>query len=594
MANGISSGDNAWRRIAVDAMSEADRAKSANIGSDMNSMINRAIENADNIQRDIDDSIEDAKEAAKPTALDYVNTTLEGFAGIAKAFGSAAGTAGCSSKDGAVSTSGQSQVQMSLDSAINNYNEKNPATVTALQSAVDAATARQAEINKDLPDLEKRLDDFKNTDDKAQYFKDQTTDALTANAKIVDEQNDIIKANETIENQLSDRNLALTSQKADVQQGTEAAEASKAEATEQKGLMQAQITDINGQEVTVKETKEGAIQAYQGAQADVSKYSGEVNDLNSQKGTLEGELNTIKNDTTTYTKTVTETDANGNTTTKTVPDEAKRNAAINAKQAKINEVKGKITTAEANKKAAEERANEAAQQIQVGDQTLAQLAEQKAQAEQTRDNAIAGIQQAVNNITALKQQDTEISANLQNISTNLKNVGTENANAESAVAIVTAANKDINEMQLDNKKVAETAKQTKKELETNVKALTTEKKALDKSLEKANKKLTSASKADGKAEDTKDKGDVAASTTAPTTGTSSTDMVGKYLQDKRFESMGYKANADGTYSKDGKTYIVVGNRLQESMFTLKKPEFPKFSFGGGEYKSKVEATTNEE
>ena len=76
MANGISSGDNAWRRIAVDAMSEADRAKSANIGSDMNSMINRAIENADNIQRAIDDSIEDAKEAAKPTALDYVNTRL--------------------------------------------------------------------------------------------------------------------------------------------------------------------------------------------------------------------------------------------------------------------------------------------------------------------------------------------------------------------------------------------------------------------------------------------------------------------------------------------------------------------------------------
>ncbi len=594
MANGISSGDNAWRRIAVDAMSDADRAKSANIGSDMNSMINRAIENADKIQRDIDDSIEDAKEAAKPTALDYVNTTLEGLAGIAKAFGSAVGTAGFSGKDGAVSTSGQSQVQMSLDSAINNYNEKNPATVTALQSAVDAATARQAEINKDLPNLEKRRETFKDTDDKAQFFKNETTEALKNNADIVDEQNKIIKQNESFESQLLDKNLVLTSQKADVQQGTDAAEASKAEATEQKNSQEIQIKNLEGQNVKVTETKEGAIQAYQGAQADVSKYSGEVNDLNSQKGTLEGELNTIKNDTTTYTKTVTETDANGNTTTKTVPDEAKRKAAITAKQAEIDAVADKITAAEKNKKTAEARANEAAQQIQVGNQTLAQLAEQTAQAEQTRDNAIAGIQQAVNNITALKQQDTEISANLQNISTNLKNVGTENANAESAAAIVTAANKDINEMQLDTQKVAETAKQTKKELDTNIKALTTEKNALDKSLKKANKKLTSASKADGKAEDTKDKGDVAASTTAPTTSTSSTDMMNKYLQDKRFEGMGYKANADGTYSKDGKTYIVVGNRLQESMFTLKKPEFPKLSFGGGDYKSKVEATTNEE
>ncbi len=592
MTNGISSNDGAWRKIAIDAMSDADRAKSANIGSDMNSMIDRALERADEIQRDVDDAVAEAEDAAKPTALDYVNTTLEGLAGIAKAFASVGGTAGYSNKDGAVDTSGQSQVQMTLDSAIKNYNEKNPATITALQSAVDAATARQAEINKDLPELEKKYEDFKNTDDKAQYFKDQTTEALTANAKIVDEQNGIIKANETIENQLSDKNLALTSQKADVQKGTETAEASKSEATEQKGLMQAQITDINGQEVTVKETQEGAIQSYQDAQADVSKYSGEVKDLNSQKGTLEGELSTIQNDTTTYVKTVTETDSNGNTTTKTVPDEQKRSAAITAKKAEINEVKGKITTAEANKKAAEERANEAAEQIQVGDQTLAQLATQKSEAVQARDNAIAGIQQAVDNITALKEKDATLTDNIQNISTNLKNLGTESANAQSAVELVTSANKDINEMQLDSKKVAETAKQTKKELEANIKSLQTEKKALDKSLEKANKKLSSAPKADDKADDTKGK-DGATPATGGATEASSTDMASKYLQDKRFESMGYKANNDGTYSKDGKTYIVVGNRLQEAMFSLKKPEMPRFSFVK-DYKPTVEATTNEE
>ena len=586
MANGISGGANPFKNIAVESNEKIDKLLNdidvKGKGSDIDSLSDAAKERMDEIDRQISELEDGFADAAKPTALEYLSTVMDGLSGITAALGTSMGAAG---KTGA---SDKTSTQSKLDAAIKNYDVNKPETVNALNAELTTAKARSAEITEQLSPLQDQLKDFNATSDKADYFKNQASSVLTDNAKTIDEQNKIIQANVTIENGLKDENIQLTAQKADIQEGTDAAQASKDENTEQKGLMQATIQDINGNEVEVKETKEGAIKNWQAATKEVSNLESTISNLNGELTQLNSDLTKAQN--ASYTKT----DSDGNQ----VEDTAARQSAINKVQGQITAKKQEIDTAQKQKEAKEAEVKQYAQQIQVGEQTLADLSAKKTEATQARDTAINNIQTAVNDLTKLKAKDTEVSSNLTNIAENLKKTTESTGNAQAATQVVEAANKDISAMSLDADKVKEKAKETKKDLEAKINTLTTEQKSLNKSIEKAEAKISKAGKKDEKADATTPDGatvtdnkkDGMISTpdgVVPGTGMPATDnLLGAIAIDKKASAEGYAKNGDGTYTKGGQTYKYDEQKKDFVPIEKSIPERKNF-FGGDDDESIV-------
>lgn len=476
MSNGISDSSASkklFTNLAVETNNRMDDlGEKINIirGSGLDSSVQREIDSQDEIERQLDEDLEAAQDAAKPTALEITSTITEGLANIASAFGQAMGVAGTTKAPSAPTT------QSTLDAAIKAY-DGSPTSVTALNSALQTARARSAEIGTQMEPLNAAITSLDGDfETQSNYFKNQTTEALNTNADEIDAQNKVIASNEHITSQLMATKTDTEAAVAETNTAIETTTQQKDDATVQKNEVTNQITTIDGKSVEVKETTEGAIKDWQTCKNNEQSLS----DNTANKKAALGSANSI--DCTKY-----KTDEKGNQ----VVDKDATKAAEAEKAKKVNTAQKEYQAALKAENDNKEKIKTLEGQIKVGEQTLAELTAQKDKAVEIKETAIANIEKAVSDLTNLQDDKAEKNATLTNIGDNLRKTTASTDGANSAIAVVEQANTQIAGLQLDQKKVEDKAKGTKKELKAQLSALEKEKKSLDKSIEKAENKLGS-------------------------------------------------------------------------------------------------------
>ena len=444
-------------------------------------------------------------EDEKPSALDYITASLTGIAGV---LSSAAplfqGNGGSSNNAGGGGSAGGASAAndpaSKLDSAVAAFEAKpkssqREAVVSAMSDARQALTTVDGEIT-DLENQNAQLargDYSKVMGDLRDGIKEAVNAEKAANTTITDCDNKL----KGIGAEITENGVKITTNglnQAKNKEGQSLADALKENTETKIELTDGSIVTVSqekaGQlaELTERETKapqiEAAISEYnQKATTAATNLTQAENDLRAEEAKpkkIEKEVDDGKGGK----KKVKEDNPNRSEST---INKLKEDIKTYEKQKKENEKleKDKIKEKEANDKAIADLKGK----IKIGDQTLAQLEETKAQAETDRDAAVAQKNELVTQFAGYIDEAATLKSNNVALKENETNVQSFGDETKSKLADVIVAQEDLSKFTVDADEAKATAA---KQIDTNkgkIKDLTDKKDKLESSINKANSSL---------------------------------------------------------------------------------------------------------
>lgn len=455
----------------------------------------------DEVERTITD--DDGGETEKPSALDYITASLTGIAGVLSSAaplfqgnGSSSDNAGGGSAGGA---SAANDPASKLDSAVAAFEAKSKSSQReAVVSAMSDARQALTTVDGEITDLENQ---------NAQLAKDDYS-------KVMGDLRDGIKeavnaekaANTTIEDcnsQLNALSGKIVDNNAQTDKNTKAQDLNQKNQAEVKKLeteTEVKIETANGKILTVSQEKAGQYADLQKREAEAPQIEADISDYNQKATTAatnlaqaESNLKTEEAKPKTIEKEVDDGKGGKKKVKENNPDRSestinklKEDIKTYEKQKKENEKleKDKIKEKEANDKAIADLKGK----IKIGDQTLAQLEETKAQAETDRDAAVAQKNELVTQFAGYIDEAATLKSHKVDLKNNETNVQSFSDETKSKLAEVIVAQEDLSSLVNENEAKATAAKQ----IETNngkIKDLTAKKDKLESSINKANSSL---------------------------------------------------------------------------------------------------------
>lgn len=455
----------------------------------------------DEVERTITD--DDGGETEKPSALDYITASLTGIAGV---LSSAAplfqGNGGSSDNAGGGSAGGASAANdpaSKLDSAVAAFEAKpkssqREAVVSAMSDARQALTTVDGEIT-DLENQNAQLakgDYSKVMGDLRDGIKEAVNAEKAANTTIED-----------CNSQLNALSGKIVDNNAQTDKNTKAQDLNQKNQAEVKKLeteTEVKIQTADGKILTVSQEKAGQyadLQKRETNASDIEKaiayYNKEATEAATNLTQAENDLRAEEAKPKKIEKEVDDGKGGKKKVKEDNPDRSestinklKEDIKTYEKQKKENEKleKDKIKEKEDNDKAIADLKGK----IKIGDQTLAQLEETKAQAETDRDAAVAQKNELVTQFAGYIDEAATLKSkgvDLKDKETNVQSFGDE---TKSKLAEVIVAQEDLKELVNKDEAKATAAKQ----IETNngkIKDLTDKKDKLESSINKANSSL---------------------------------------------------------------------------------------------------------
>ena len=456
----------------------------------------------DEVERTITD--DDGGETEKPSALDYITASLTGIAGV---LSSAAplfqGNGGSSDNAGGGSAGGASAAKdpaSKLDSAVAAFEAKpkssqREAVVSAMSDARQALTT----VNGEITDLENQNAQLASGDyskvmgDLRDGIKEAVNAEKAANTTITDCDNKL----KGIGAEITENGVKITTNGLNQVKNKEGQ--SLADALKENTETKINLTD--GSIVTVSQEKAGQLAELTERETKAPQIEADISGYNQKATTAATNLtqaeNALRAEEAKPKKIEKEVDDGKGGKKKVKEDNPNRSeSTINKlkediktyeKEKKDNEKleKDKIKEKEANDKAIADLKGK----IKIGDQTLAQLEETKAQAETDRDAAVAQKNELVTQFTGYIDEAATLKSNNVTLKENETNVQSFGDETKSKLADVIVSQEDLSKFTVDANEAKATAA---KQIDTNkgkIKDLTDKKDKLESSINKANSSL---------------------------------------------------------------------------------------------------------